>query len=426
MRLSIKTGFGIVAIVLLALTGLIGCGDGGEESPAETTSPTQNPTETPGTGEKVVITIGNITDLTGVASSAHHLINISLNDLAQYFNDEILGPGVELEIIAYDGQTDPSKDIPGYEWLKENGADLIFTCQGQTPVTLKSRVDNEEIMMFVATGDAEAVLPPGYVFSLASMPQYDAYTMLKWIADNDWDYLTKGPAKIGGATWDDAYGGAFFDTMEEYAEAHPDQFEWIGGYVNPFGTFTWGHEVEALKDADYIFPCVIMTNFVKEYRDAGYSAKFIGTGIHTAFIRQIGEARLWDEIDGMLFIMAGKWWGEEGTLIDLTEDLLYKNHPSEAEKIMKEGSGYMSLSNWYPMFDIIAKTIEATGPDDFDSQALFDTAESYSRTIDGIKRFSFSNTKRDAIDSFRIFKASADEEDLVLADPEWLSAVHEP
>ena len=67
----------------------------------------------------VVITIGNLTDVTGPASNALTVITMSLEDTAEYYNKQYLIPGVTFEVITYDGQYDPSRDIPGYEWLME-------------------------------------------------------------------------------------------------------------------------------------------------------------------------------------------------------------------------------------------------------------------------------------------------------------------
>jgi len=48
---------------------------------------------------------------------------MALEDLVAYYNDSDLIPGVRLEVVVYDGQWDPARDIPGYEWLRGRGAD---------------------------------------------------------------------------------------------------------------------------------------------------------------------------------------------------------------------------------------------------------------------------------------------------------------
>jgi len=294
-------------------------------------------------------------------------------------------------------------------------------------VALKSRVNKDKIVLFtpsVCVGEFE---PPGYIFNVGAVPSYDAYTILKWIAENDWDYQTKGPAKIGGAGWTDSYTDCFFLAAEEYAEAHPDQFEWIGGYLSNF-TLQWGAEVEALKDADYVVPVTIPVTLVKEYRAAGHDAKFICADTHAAFMGLIDDADLWNEMDGSLFVRASRWWTEQGQMIDLTKQILYDNHsPGEAESLRKMGSGYLAIgSSLFIMLDVIRKAVEDVGPENFNSQTFYEAAQAYSMNIDGIERFNFTDTKRHSNNFVLIFKASETERDLVRVSDDWIPLEIEP
>ncbi len=403
------------------LFGAWGCGgnDGEKEGGKAETPPSSATLRT--------ITIGNLSDLTGPSASAQDIINMALADLVKYFNDNGLVPGVRLKIVTYDGQFDPAKDVPGYEWLRSNGADLIFTAVTGTPVTLKSRADRDHCPIFGVSGGVEELSsPPGYVFNLGTIPRHEALSLLKWIAENDWDYKTKGPAKIGGASWDEAYARWWFDAMKDYAAAHPDQFQWVGGYLAPFGTFTWGPQVEALKNVDYVFPCTFMTSFVREYRMAGGKAKLIGASTHAAFLGNISDAGLWPQINGMLLIGSSRWWNEEGTIINLTKKLLTENHPEKAAEIMRSGVGYITIVNQYQMLDLIAQTVKSVGAENFNSEALYETAQSYTLTIDGAPRYSFSPTKRWATNLYATYEARAAEETLVRLHKEWYPAVLEP
>ncbi len=133
----------ILVILLLAMSLLSACdgGDGDEVTEQPTSQPTSGPVTSPEPGEKVIITIGNHSDLTGPTSNAMDSINAALDDLIEYFNDENLIPGVELKVVTYDGQMDPARDIPGYEWLREKGADLIFAVLPPTVVILRPIVE---------------------------------------------------------------------------------------------------------------------------------------------------------------------------------------------------------------------------------------------------------------------------------------------
>ncbi len=417
----------ISLVILLVLLILSACGNGNDETDEtlSVTPETSRPT-TEASPETVTITIGNHTDLTGVASNAMSILTMALKDMCRYYNEENLIPGVNLEVVDYDGQYDPSNDIPGYQWLKERGADLIFTPVASTAVTLKPRLENDKMVLFTPAAAEEAFDPPGYVFSLGNaLAEHLSYTLLKWVAENDPDFPRGRPAKIGGAFWNEAEGAALLTGAEEYAKAHPEQYEWKGGFLTGFG-FNWSTEVEALKDCDYVLPPVPMHQFIEQYRKAGHThAKFIGSDPHAAFLGMIERAGLWDEVDGMLFIRSFRWWNEEGEIMDLTRRLLYEKHPGKADEIRQSGVGYITTQPVYIMLEAVKATVERVGAENFSSEELFETLQSFSIEVDGCSH-SYTETKRVDNDALAIFELKAEEKDLFRADPGWLPVVKQP
>ena len=420
----------LVSVIMLLMVMLLGACDNGDDedidtpalptaSPTATTEPTDEPVE------DIVIIIGNLSDLTGPASQVLKVLNDAVDDTVRYFNEQNLIPGIEVEVVTYDGQYDPSKDIPGYEWLKEKGADLII-CPPASGVTLAAFANRDEIPLFITSGNLEDLEPGGYAFSYGETTEWSAYTTLKWVAENDWDYETNGPAKIGVAGWSDGFTDKFQIAMKQYVDAHPDQYEWVGGHLVPMSTFTWGPEVDALKDCDYVVPPGIMFSFVKEYRAAGHTAKFIGGAPQAAFMGMIDDAALWDEIDGMLFFNVTRWWNEEGTIIDLTKELLHKNHPDSAERMMRSGNGYLAVANMVIVLELIKNAVETVGAENFSSQALYDAAGSYSLTVDGVERFSYNETKRGVTNYLGVYEARAADKNLFRVEPEWYPVVTGP
>lgn len=417
----------LLSIILLIVPLVLACGGNGEEEPPPLARPNGEETPTPPPTGEAIITIGNLTDLTGVSAAAQSIINQALDDLVKYFNEEDLIPGGRLEIETYDGSFDPANDIPGYEWLRNRGAELLVTGVTGTPVTLKARLDRDEFPLFTWSGNSETLDPPGYVFSPATLPEHEALTLLTWIAENDWDYENNGPAKIGGVAWNEPNSETFLEAAEAYAKAHPEQFEFVGAYLVPLGTFTWSQEAQAVMDCDYVFPNTIMTTFVKELRNAGSTAKLIGTGVHAAFLGSIHDANLWEEINGTLFIFPSRWYNEEGKLVNLRNKLLRGNHsPEEAKGIRKQGAGYQALDNEYVVLDIVRQAAENVGAANVDPAAIYEAATSYSLVIDGIERYSFTDTKRYAANYYAIYEAVAAEKDLFRADPEWYYRVDQP
>ena len=409
----------LLLILLLTFSMLAACSSSDDEQVTIAGPATGPPVE------PVTITIGNLSDLTGVSANAMVYINMALEDLVDYYNDNNLISGVELEVITYDGAYDPSRDIPGYEWLREKGADLLMSCPPLTAVSLKPRVNEDQFVLFTATANLEEVTPPGYLFSLGIIPEYCAFTLAEWISENHWDYEAKGPAKIGGAAWTDEFSIKFLDAIEEYAEIHPEQFEYQGAYLNNF-SFVWGAEVEELKNCDYVFTPTPPHAFVRQFSEAGHTTTFIGTDTQAAFTGMIDAGDLWDEIDGMLFVRGSQWWNEQGPIIDLTREILFLSRPNDAETIMRAGTGYLSVSQWYQMLEIVKDAVESVGPQNFNAEALYNAAESYSEVLDGLEIYSYGKNKRVSPNYYLIQEASAAERDLVRADPDWLPILTEP
>ena len=397
-------------------------------TPAETDKPPVTPTKTVEPVEDVTITIGNISDLTGPAASAVAIVDYAYQDLITYFNEENLIPGVKLELKTYDGQYDPSKDIPGYLWLRERGADLIVGSLPPTPVSLKPRLDEDQVVMFAMNSADEGIYPPGYSFSLNAPTEAYPQTLLKWIVENDWDWQTRGPAKIGSAGWMGPYEEALQYGMREYAKAHPDQFEWVGGYLTQ-NSVTWGPEVAALIDCDYVMPpstAFGMTNFMKEYLEADGKGRFLAADGHPAWLGYAVGALGWENMDGWLFTLSTPWWSDDAEIVDLAYELIDRYHES-AETIMWGGNSYLTpFVFWYGALMAIKQTVEDVGPENFSSQALYDTLMTFRLDYEAPQTWGFDETKRTNWDHVGIYVADGAQQDLVRLDPEWQPILYTP
>ncbi|MCP4611568.1 MAG: ABC transporter substrate-binding protein [Planctomycetes bacterium] len=404
MKISSRCRTVLSLVLLLVVLSLTAC-DGGDSTPPMDT-------EKPDLDTATIITIGNHTDKTGVASNALEYIDAALADVVEYYNENNLIPGVQVEIIEYDGQADTSRDLSGYEWLKERGADLITAWFPAVAITLQPYVDSDQIPLFGTIARKEVIYPPGYMFILSALLEDQAWTMIKWVTENDWDYQTKGPAKVGGVCWDTDNCDIYFETFEKYAELHPEQIEWVGGHIAPAATFMWSAEAEALKDCDYIWVPNALGGFVKEYRQAGHTAKFLGTSAQLAFWGLIEDMRLWEEVDGSLFLSDTEWWDETGEIPDFINQLLLDNHPDSVDDIIRTKS-YFAGINVKLVMDIIKLAAETVGPENIDSQAIYEAAQSTTMMADGLQRHSFSETKRTSLDRAAVYEARAAEENIV-------------
>ena len=412
-----------ILFITALIIGGITCG-GGEQSPSESHNhlPTAiSPTSTP---EAVTITIGNLTDVTGVASNATEILTMALEDTVDYYNERDKIPGVKLEVRTYDCQYDPAKDIPGYEWLKNQGADLIWSPVAQTGITLKPILEADKMVMILMSPSQEAFDPPGWVFAMGQA-RYDEqmYTLLDWIAENDPDFPKDRPAKMGGAMLNEAAGQAVLESAESYARNN-SEYEWAGSYLVHF-TFQWDSQAEALKDCDYVFPAVPPQSFVKDYHEAGGKGIYLGPYALAAFMAEVDKLDLWDEMDGTCIISPFRWWTDDTEYGRLTTLILHDNHPSQSHEIMRAGAGYITVQPVVMLLEAIRETVEMVGPQNFSSEDLYNHLQSFSMTVDGC-RHSFSETKRTSNDFLNIHRFDAERKDLFLAHEGWIPIKKEP
>ena len=410
-----KVGILILAALLLLLPLLAACSSDSEDE--ETVADrTQEPQK------EVTITLGNITDLTGAGARAMSVVDAGLEDAVQYFNEQGFIPGVELKVIKYDNQYDPSREIPGYKFLKEKGADIIIGNMPQTAITLKPFVNDDEMLLFAMPYTDEGFMPPGYNFSLNVPTGAFGPTMLKWIAEKDPDFPADRPARIGMVNWDEPQSRSVADGAKAYVDAHPDKFEWEGTYLTS-RTFTWGPEVDGLKDCDYLFPPMAgLASFTNEYRKAGYTAKFIGTDGHAAFMGLVDQANQWDELDGMFFGLPYGYWTDDTEMINLVNQYVRENRDN-ADEMIENGTSYLGpFLAFQGMLTILAEAAAEAGAENLTTQAIYDTAQSFSMEFDG-RQWGYSGDRRAAVDSLGIYELRAAEKDLYRADPEWLPIV---
>lgn len=419
-RTSSKFTIIVLVVLLLSMPSIAACSSSDSD---EEVTPVNSPT--PSDVPIVEITIGNFTDITGVSANAMEILTMAMEDTVAYYNDNALIPGVEFDIITYDGQYDPARDIPGYQWMKERGVDLLWCPVAGTGLTLKPLLEEDKMVMILMSPNDDVFVPPGWVFALGNALYEELFfTLLDWIVENDADYPADRPAKLGAAMWNEGVGIAIVAAAEKYAKANPDQYEWEGGFLTDF-SFIWNNEAEALKDCDYVIPPVPPMQFVEAYRQLGGKAKFIGADAHVAFMGMVDSADLWDEMDGMLVIRPFKWWTDQDEMTDFTREILYANRADDAEDIIRTGVGYITVQPVYMMLELIKETVETVGAENFNSEALYNVAQMFEITIDGCHH-SFSETKRTSNDSLNIHELRASEKDLFRVHEGWLPIVTPP
>ena len=377
---------------------------------------------------KVTITIGEITDLSGVSAPNVAPLHYAVLDAARYYNEQGIIPGVNINVVSYDMKTDFARSLPGYDWVTGKGAKVIISVLGETTETAKPFAQKDKVALLGLATSTSLVEPPGWVFCLNSPSDYEIKTLLKWISEKHWDYTKGTIPKIGMAAWEASIQVAVKKGAGEYCQAHTDKFQWVGGYLTPLGTMNWGGEVDRLKDCDYIIGGNLgpeNSTFMKEFQAKGYSTTFIGVSSLSSCSGFLMDSLGWQALDGTLSLGACPWWGEQSSVVDLAEELLHRYHPAQAEEIIHAGSGYEGgFHNALEVMEILQKAIEEVGAENFDGQAFYNAAVKYKVSWEGYAGWSFSETKRYLVDQTLVFEWSAGAKDLVRVGG-WLPVVTE-
>jgi len=399
-----------VVVLSLVATLCVGCGEEDEEVKT--------------------LVIGHISDMTGPASTALIPINYVVEDLARYYNEEGLIPGVSIKVVTYDARYDPSRDVPGWEWVKGKGAKVATTALPTTAETLKAFAESDKMPLWAMIESDYLTNPPGWVFCMNAPTGYIIKSLLKWISDNDWDYQSEGrKPRIGSAGWQEPYAIACEKAVREYGQAHADKFEYVAGLLAPMGAMTWSGEVEALKDCDYVLPPGTgtgATTFIRQFRQRGCTAKFISTESVAAYRGLVVDTVGYASVDGMLETHPTRWWTESVPVVDLAKELLERYHPAEYDEFIYAGIGYIGgFQQCYAFYEVLRKAVEDVGFENFDGQAFYDAAIHFSATWEGYEKWDFSDTKRYSWNYTGIYRWSEEDQDIVRAVPEWLPLVME-
>jgi len=371
--------------------------------------------------EKVTITIGNVTDLTGAAAAALKGYTWAMTDLVAYTNETDPIPGVTIKLETYDTKYDPSRDLLGYEWVRSRGAEVIFTPLTTLAEGVKPRLEDDGVVIFSPQASAGMIEPPGWVF--AAMPTFGDMVkpLFEWVSEQ-WDY-TKGKPKIGSVGWNYPYGIDHDSGLVEYCDAHPDKFDYVGSYLSPVGTMTWMGEVQALKDCDFIFVIQFGSSgatFVNEFLGQGYEAQFLCSVTPPAYFGIMKDMCGEEALDGYLAALPCGKWGDGTPLTELAETLLYEYHPGDAEAEIAMGQGYQSaVIQFYVLLEILRDAVQTVGAENFDGQAFYNAAIEFETQFEGYPEWSLGETRRTAMGHVQIWEFSATIGDFVRIS-EWL------
>jgi ABC-type branched-subunit amino acid transport system substrate-binding protein len=396
----------MLGIAILLSTLAVGCASE-EETEEETTT----------------VVVGRLTDLTGPA--AFSLVNIgrAVTDIVNYINEEDpLAPGVKLKVISYDTKYDPSRDVPGYEWLKEKGACMFITPLSSTGEALKTRLASDKLPLLNLSTSFAQIDPPGWRFGLNLPNEYNIAALTEWLVEN-WAGSEK--VKMGSVGWNHPYGITTDTGARVYAQSHTDDIEWIGSYLSPMGTMTWSTEIEALKDADYVFICapgIAPATFMDEYRGRGYAGTFVGSDSMSSYVSMYVDQVGWEDLDGTLTAQAMGWYSRDSEVVDLCNQLLDANNTAADAAVQRaNGISYVGgFQQYYLAFAVLRKAVETYGAN-VTGQQIYDTALSFDIEWEGYPTLGYTEDRFTPAHT-TVYEWVAAEQDLMLVQ-DWLPGI---
>jgi hypothetical protein len=381
-KCKIAVAFLLVLVMLVPLS--LSCGGGG--------------------GGGRTITIGEMTDFTGISAPALKYITQIIQDVARYYNDENLIPGVRIKIAAYDTKYDASRYIPGYEWCKSKGADVIITILSDVGEVFKPFAERDKIAITSLSTVKPLVEPPGWVFCVSGSLNDGSETLLKWVRENDWK--GQGIPKIGVVGWTTGQSQDVGKTVVAYLNEHPELYQYVARYSAPPGTMDWRTEAEKLKDCDYIAVVsgTMLGYLLRDLRSFGSDAKTIDClasmgSYRTFYSDMVG----WEALDGCYSTSNSFYWTDSDPIVDLAKTLVQRYHsPSEAEEIIASGNGYVGpAAMMVAILEILQQAVKNVGAENFNGQAYYDAAINYKTTSpmwQNYPEFGFSQTRRMLMD----------------------------
>jgi len=368
-------------------------------------------------GEKTVIKFALDLPLSGAAATAFIPTKIQSEAFIRYINAEEPIPGVELEVITYDNQYDPSEAIPSYLDLVDRGAKFIAWADSTCATNIQSVTTEDKFLVFAGNGTEAILEDPGYTFCCSMPFAYCTEGFMRWLEDDWSDYPTK--PKVGCFGWNMSFGIDHATGAEDYADAHPDKFDWVGTELAPYGTASWATEVEKLKDCDYIVIGAFAggaASFINEFSGKGYDTIFVHSDPVMGFWNSVTLPTCGsEELDGDIWsCMARYYRTDPGEIGDIITDKLIPTYctAEEAEAFQNTApySCVANLCNDYFVVEVIREAVSnLEDPADLTSEIMYDTifSEDFDFELEGYPDFTYTKESPVMMRWTRIYEYSA-------------------
>jgi len=363
-RVAATVSLLLVGVLMLAVApGLVGCGDNG------------------GGGGEVEIIIGYEGDWTGPAAPGAAEYGGGFLDYIRWTNEEDPIPGVKLTVKSYDTRSDYSRVPIGYSWLKGQGME-VFVAPSPADMDINySKLEQDHLAGF-GTTSLLGIRNATWAFWLFETMEGQNEFLADWIATRDWDYDTEGRnPRVAFVGWSGLISSeGSLDGVESYIEAHQDKFDWQGAYMSPIGNVSWSTEATKLVDCDYIVIGTIgagSASLIKEFRQRGFAGGILSCSSPvTGWWNLITTSLDADLLYGQYTSQQMPWFSDN-PFTQFCRTIALKYHDQEWVDTAFKQSSYFTGPAWGMMVvSAIRTAAEAVGPENVDSEAIREAAES--------------------------------------------------
>jgi ABC-type branched-subunit amino acid transport system substrate-binding protein len=399
----------MACLLALALVATLGFGCAKQKKPA---------------GE-VDLVVGYLTDLSGPVSSVMKGVVVAMNDYLTWMQENDPIPGARIKVYNYDTKYDPSRELPGYDWVLSKGAILLHVGYVTMAEDLKDRSAADKIPMVCPSASIALLQPdPEWFFGYYPLYLQKVEAMLQWLTD------TEGTIKLGLIGWQGSSGSECQTGITEFMDANPGKIDLVDSILTAPGTVSFPAEVERLKDCDYIWTDLVgaaEAGFMKQYRDAGYNATFLGDSKIYNFWGMLKSAVGAEELDGTLVANVVGWWTDQTPLIELCNQILDDTHSPDDAAYYREQLGglyYEALLQTYIWTEVFRDAVAQVGAANVDRQAWYNAAIHFERDnvglFEGYGKWSYSDTQRLPHPSVQVWKWDAASDGLVKVS-DWIA-----
>jgi len=356
-----RLSLAFLAALLVIGSVLVGCG-GGESSAG------------------VEVLIGLETDLTGPACTSIAPVYNGLEDYLEKANEEGVVPGATVKIVTYDHRTDYSRIPVGYQWLKGKGVNAIMFPSPTDIQMLISRLTEDKIPAFGTTA-LTSWMDEEWAFGTSPTMQISSERCAQWIMD-EWDYEgTDRSPEVGfvgiiGSVPTEAHQEGF----EDFIDAHPDKFNYVGAKLVPASTSTFAHEISVIEDCDWVFVYfyqTTLTGFVREARARGYVGNIMSTSASMPGYWNLVRANVpAEELYGCYHVHYMPWV-EDNSFATEWQSYINENRSADFVAVEGQSPSYATGIYWGKwVVDVVKRAVEEVGAENVDGQAIRDAAES--------------------------------------------------